>query len=258
MHERQIIINDHLINYYTLEPAGRSSATVLFLHGWRSDGAVWLPAMQRLADLNFSSCSIDLPGFGKSEAPKSPWRVSDYADAVRSLIERTGSRSVVLIGHSFGGRVAIQLAATSPDRVRKLILVDSAGIRTEPRGKILKRIAAKILKPIFSPGFMRPLRKKIYTLIGSEDYIATPALTETFLNIVNEDLRPNLPLIKTETLLIWGDRDAETPLETGELMQRLIPDSKLLVLPGAGHFSFLDQPEEFLNALTDFLAKKTP
>ncbi len=252
---RRIIINDHLINYYLLQSAEQPSGVILFLHGWRSEGAVWLPLMERLAGLGGGSYSIDLPGFGKSRAPTSPWHVSDYANVVQSFIEKLGLKSVTLVGHSFGGRVAIKLAATHPDAIGKLILVSSAGIRAEPRMKTLKFVAAKILKPFFAPTFMQPLRRKLYALIGAEDYILTPKLQQTFRNVASEDLIPFLPRIQADTLIIWGKKDRVTRLNFAQRMARAIPRSRLVILPGAGHFSFLDQPEEFFQAVTEFLKR---
>lgn len=255
---RQIVVNNQLINYYFSQPAEKPSGVVVFLHGWRSEGAVWLPLMERLADFGIASYGIDLPGFGRSQTPKSAWRISDYAHAVASLAAKLELKHVALVGHSFGGRVGIKLAALNPDWMEKLILADSAGIRDEPRMSALKFIVAKIFKPFFAPVFMQPLRRKIYSLIGAEDYVATTRLKETFLNIINEDLAPLLPNVACETLLVWGDEDKITPLASAELMQKNIPRSRLVVLRGAGHFAFLDKPDEFFEAVKNFIIPTAP
>ncbi len=277
MQEKQIVINNLLVNYYV---AGREDAAsaVVFLHGWRSEGRVWDGAVGGLLrsarndGKDYNIYALDLPGFGKSEAPKRAFTVGDYAEIVEEFIEkvvgkstpsqsppirplqaeRTGGETAV-VGHSFGGRVAIKLAATRPDLVHKLVLVDSAGIRVEPPAKLLKNTVAKILKPLFNFGFMQPLRAKLYRVMGAEDYVATPGLRQTFLNTVNEDLTVLLSKINIPTLLVWGERDKEVPLELGRKMSFPIPNSQFLILKNAGHFSFVDKSEEFVKYLVEFL-----
>lgn len=251
---RQIVVNDQLINYYFSQPAEKPSGVVIFLHGWRSEGAIWLPLMERLADFGIKSYAIDLPGFGKSPAPESAWRVSDYADAVAAFAAKVGLERVILIGHSFGGRVAIKFSAAHPVMIEKLILVSSAGIKDEPAMKTPKLIVAKMLKPFFAHAFMRPLRQKIYSLIGAEDYTATPQLRQIFLNAISEDLMPLLPRIQADTLIVWGEQDRITPLDFAHRMSDAIPKSRLAIIPGAGHFSFLDQPEKFSKIVKNFIA----
>lgn len=251
---RQIVVNDQLINYYFLQPAVLSSGVIVFLHGWRSEGAIWLPLMERLADFGIKSYAIDLPGFGKSPAPESAWRVSDYANAVESFIKKLGVGSITLVGHSFGGRVAIKFSAAHPVMIEKLILVSSAGIKNESVMKTWKFIVAKIFKPFFAPVFMQPLRRKIYSLTGAEDYTATPQLRQIFLNAISEDLMPLLPRINADTLIVWGRKDHITPLDYAHRMSGAISKSRLTIIPDAGHFSFLDQPEKFFEVLKDFVA----
>lgn len=252
MIEKQVVINNLLVNYYL---SGEGAAkTVVFLHGWRAEGRIWQPVTHSLANLNYQIYALDLPGFGKSQLPKKPFTVGDYASIVENFIRKMDIREqVILVGHSFGGRAAIKLAATRSNPINKLVLVDSAGIRVEPKFKTLKNSMAKILKPLFAARAMKPLKKKIYQVMGAEDYVATPELKETFLNVINEDLTPLLMQINVPTLILWGERDKEVPVELGQKMHGLIPRSKFMILPGAGHFSFLDKPREFIRVLTNFL-----
>ena len=89
--------------------------------------------------------------------------------------------------------------------------------------------------------------------MGAEDYVATPKLQQTFINIINEDLTDLLPKIVQPTLLIWGENDKDTPLSQARVMEQKIPNAKLAVFKGAGHFSFLDKREEFVKELINFL-----
>jgi len=132
-------------------------------------------------------------------------------------------------------------------------LVDSAGFSMPAGKRVLMRAAAKIAKPFFKPNLCKVCVKKSIAKIGAEDYLATPELQETFVNITGEDLSEDMKKIKAPTLIISGENDKVTPVEYGDLMKFLIPNSNFLVLNNAGHFSFLDKPEEFVDALAEFL-----
>jgi len=248
----QIIIKDCLVSYSS-QGQEKADYCLLFLHGWRSAKEIWQPVMSKLSIVNCQLLALDLPGFGSSPAPKQPWTVGDYAEVVKGFIEKLELKNVILVGHSFGGRVGIKLAAKYPDLINKLVLVDSAGFAMPSPRKSVLATAAKIAKPFFKPKFMQGLRKKIYKTMGAEDYVATPELQKTFINIVSEDLTEDIKRIKTPTLIIWGADDEETPVEFGKKMNSLILNSKFLLLPKAGHFSFLDQTEGFVKSITEFV-----
>lgn len=247
--KNQLVINDQLISYYQF---GSGQKSVIFLHGWRSSADAWFGVIEKLLSEDLSIFALDLPGFGASPAPKADWNLGDYADLVEGFIFKKEISNPILVGHSFGGRISIKLAANKLGLIRKLILVDSAGIRREFSGR---KAIAKLVKPLFKPVFMRGLRKKIYKQMGSEDYLATPELKETYLNIIGEDLTPLLDRIKADTLIIWGSDDKETPLSDAEMMKSRIEYSELKVLENAGHFSFIDQPEEFVETIKNFINK---
>jgi pimeloyl-ACP methyl ester carboxylesterase len=136
-----------------------------------------------------------------------------------------------------------------------LVLVDSAGfVEGEGKKKVIGRVA-RFFRPLFKPAFMKSTRKGIYRLLGAEDYVETPELTETFKLVVSEDLSSFLPRITCPTLIIWGSEDRDTPVSFGKKMNELITDSKLVILEGAGHYSFLDKHDEFVVAAKDFYEK---
>lgn len=245
----QIVLNGQLISYARFGNQ-QQNGCLIFLHGWRSQKEVWNSVTGKLSD--YQIYTIDLPGFGKSPAPKDAWMVVDYAKVVKEFIDKLGLKNVIIVGHSFGGRVGIKLASQYSSSISKLVLVDSAGFAMESGKKSAMNAAAKIAKPFFKPSFMQGLRKKVYKQIGAEDYVATPELQKTFVNVTSEDLSADLKNISCPTLIITGKKDNDTPLEFGQRMQSLIANSQLLVLPDAGHFSFLDQPEEFVKELRAF------
>jgi pimeloyl-ACP methyl ester carboxylesterase len=248
----QIIINNLLISY---NKVGNGEKALLFLHGWRSEASVWRGVVGGSGQwaVGRSVYAIDLPGFGGSEIPKQPMTVGDYADMVEQFINKLELKDIIIVGHSFGGRVGIKLAAKYPQTISKLVLVDAAGFAMDGKKKSLMNSAAKIAKPFFKPNFMQGLRKKIYQTIGAEDYVVTPQLQQTFINVTSEDLTSDMKNIKCPTLIITGAGDLDTPVEFGERMNSLILNSKFLILPNAGHFSFLDQPDKFVKYLNEFI-----
>ena len=253
MTNNQIVINNLLINYYSVLPDKKSSnKTLIFLHGWGVDSKLWFKVVPELTNKNYSLYFLDLPGFGQSQVPNTVYNVDDYKKIVYEFIKKLGLKNINLVGHSFGGRIAIKLAAENPDFLEKIILVDTAGIMIALKIKKILALITKVISPIFRPSFMQPLRKKLYLLIGSE-YLENEKLSEIFSKVVAENLTRLLTLIKKPTLIVWGRKDKVTPLYYGELMNKLIPKSKLVVFENAGHFSFLDQPEEFVKELIKFI-----
>ncbi|MBI2010932.1 MAG: alpha/beta hydrolase [Candidatus Colwellbacteria bacterium] len=252
LEEKQIVLNKLLINYYVLENP-KAETSFVFLHGWRSEAKVWLPIINSLVSEKIKIYALDLPGFGKSEMPPKTFTLADYAETIAQFIETLKLKNACLVGHSFGGRVAIKLAATRPDLIQKLFLANSAGIRRLSVKRGFSRAGAKIVKPIFKLPPLQPLREKIYRRIGAEDYLVAGKMKETFLKTINEDLTPFLPEIKQKTVIIWGDKDQETPFKDGELMAKEIPHAKLEIIKGAGHYSFIDKPDRFIQVLKEFL-----
>lgn len=255
MEKKRVVINDILTIYYCYNPK-KASKTLLFLHGWRSNSTLWFSVVNPLVEReDYAIYCVDLPGFGESHLPKKPWKIQDYVNHVLSFIRKLNLDKVTLVGHSFGGSIGIVIASEHPDLLDTLVLVDSAGLRKVTVKRQTKKIIAKILKPIFMLSLFAPIRTRIYVLMGAEDYIATPELKQTYLNIVNENLSDYLPKIKTKTLLLWGQNDKDTPLHDAREMEKTIRNNKLIIIPDAGHYSFLDNPKKFLSELTNFLER---
>jgi len=251
---KNIIINDQLINYSTNFTVN-SGVPIIFLHGWRVDSKIWqeIIGLMRNESIGNDIYAIDFPGFGGSPSPKTDFNLTDYCGIVEQFMLKLELKKAILIGHSFGGRVAIKLSATKPELAVQVILVDSAGLIIHQNKKKALNIAAKIVKPFFGAKVMQPLRKEIYRKIGADDYLATPELQKTYVNIINEDLSVYLPKMPGPTLIIWGSEDKDTPLEYARKMSQDIHKSKMVILDGAGHFCFQDQPAEFVKAIKEFI-----
>jgi len=229
---------------------------VLVLHGWGACIEAVFPIVTGLAPVA-TVYALDLPGFGSTEKPPSPWGVEDYQTFVAAFMNAVDVDRAAIVGHSNGGRIAIRMASTEPRRVSRLVLVDSAGIRPKRTLRYYRRVAlAKIGKYaarfLGAPG--ERLRAALIARAGSADYLAAGLMRPTLVRLVNADLRSLMPRIAVPTLLVWGSQDTDTPLPAAREMERLIPDAGLVVLEGAGHYSYLDQPSRFARIVSHFIA----
>jgi pimeloyl-ACP methyl ester carboxylesterase len=234
---------------------GGQGPHILVLHGWGGAIESFAPVLDDL-HRSFTVTAFDLPGFGKSSLPPATWGSADYADVTLKVMERLKLDRPSVIGHSFGGQVSIQLAATAPECVGKLVLVCSAGIRPRPAlATRLKRMAARLGKWLAAHGgpIGEKLRAEIYRRVRSQDYADAGPLRPTLVRVINEDLTPLLPRIKASTLLVWGAEDRDVPLPAAQVMAQLIPGAQLVVFENAGHFAYLDQFDRFRLLVARFL-----
>lgn len=232
---------------------------VVLLHGWGTSAESMGTVAKTLED-RFRVYALDLPGFGWTPPTAVPWGTWEYAAYVEAFMDRVGIPVASLIGHSFGGRIGLAMAARWPERVKNLILVASAGIRPA-RGpmyyvkvgatKLVKRIC---LLPIWGRLGERMVAE-LYRRVGSRDYRNAGPLRATLVKVVSEDLRSILSSIHVPTLIIWGDRDQEVPFSSMEIMARGIRDSRLEIFEGAGHFPFVDRPDRFGLLVREFLCQ---
>ena len=231
---------------------------LLLLHGWGASAELFAPLLPLLQQ-GRRVIVPDLPGFGATQPPGEPWGATEYAGWTAALLDRIGAAQCDVIGHSNGGRVAIALAVAHPQRVGRLVLTGSAGIR--PRHGLRHRLSVRTYKALrgtagsrFAPALLKAWAGARADRRGSDDYRnATGVMRQTLVRLVNQDLRALLPRISQPVLLIWGDADAETPLADGRLMERLIPDAGLVVFEGAGHYAYLEQAGRFAHIVNVFL-----
>ncbi len=239
---------------------GNGDKYAVILQGWGTRALIYDGIANSLAD-KYKVVLPDLPGFGDSTEPREPWGVDEYKDFVLKFLKELGISAATLIGHSFGGRIIIKMAANKDSgfNIEKIVLVDSAGI-VNPKSfktkvkilkyKMIKGIASFKVTQYFFGNALEGWKKQQ----GSDDYRnASPIMKSCLVKAVNENLRDLLPLIDRETLLIWGDKDTATPLSDAKTMEKLIPGAGLAVIPGGGHFSFLDAPALFDRIINAFL-----
>lgn len=213
----------------------------MFLHGWGGSASAFLFVAKRLA--GYKSIVVDFSEFGDSEEPKRPYTVRDYAEETIALLEEEGESRVTVVGHSFGGRVAMEIAVLRPDLVRSLVLVDSAGLK--PRRKPSYYFRVYLHKLLVRLGFKG--------LKGSKDYrVLSPVMRETFKNVVSYDQSGILCDITCPTAIFWGREDRVTPLYMAKKLKRGIKGSEIFLL-GGGHFAYVDDADKFVSVLRAFL-----
>lgn len=216
---------------------------IVFLHGWGGSSASFYQLALELS-ANYTVTLVDFYGFGQTPHPDKPLTLGDYVDGLIELISDYKMEDVVLVGHSFGGRVAVKAAAKYGWLFRKIVLVDAAGLKPRRGFSYYFKIYTYKLK--------RKLGLRAEG--GSADYrTLSPVMRETFKNVVNEDLFPYLRKVTMPVLLFWGAKDKDTPLYMAKRFQRGLSDAVLKIAEGAGHFSYLEEPSLFFSELSDFL-----
>jgi pimeloyl-ACP methyl ester carboxylesterase len=231
---------------------------VVLLHGWGAKiELVWGLAAQ-LAPLGYCVYALDLPGFGQSAEPPQAWTVYDYARFVIAYLDAQQLAQVHLFGHSFGGRLSLIIGAEYPTRVQKIVLADSAGIRTPPPllSQLRLRSYQMVRDTMYRVGarsLADNLRARYNRRYGSTDFQQVSGIMRsTFINVVNEDLLAYAARVSAPTLLFWGDQDQDTPLWQGQKLAKTIPDAGLVVYPGAGHYSYLERLAETVSTMHYF------
>ncbi len=235
------------VHHSVTGPANTDRLPVLLLHGWGASMALITPLGDRLARAGWQVHALDLPGFGDSDTPLTPWSVFDYANFMLRYLDAHNLPRVHLFGHSFGGRLGLILGAEHPARLGKMVLADSAGLRPQTplparlRLETYKRLRDG-LRAVGLRSLSDSLRSAYNARYGSADFQAAQGvMRDSFVQVVNADLLPYAARVAVPTLLLWGDQDQDTPLWQGQRLEQTIPDAGLVVYAGAGHYSYLDR-----------------
>ena len=231
----------HPVSY---EVAGEGGEPVVLVHGLSGSTRWWARNVSALAE-HYRVYLVNLPGFGAAR-----WRqrfvLSEAASWLLAWMEALGLEKVHLVGHSMGGYLSLKLATRRPGLVRKLVLVDPAGM---PSGRsMLGHLGPLLLAARYgSPNFLPVLARDAL-------YAGPLTLLRATRDLLAEDVSGDLAEVGMPTLLVWGERDPLIPPSVGDLMRAGIPGSRLLVIEGAGHNPMFDRPEAFNAALLAFLA----
>jgi len=248
------VVNDFNI-YYEKYGVGRN--TIIILPGWGDTRSTFYKMIEVLKEF-YTVYILDYPGFGNSDFPNRDLTIYDYANLIKDFIKIMGIDNPIIIGHSFGGRIGIILTGLYKLNIKKMILIDSAGIKRKKSLKTkLKQFIYKCLKKLGTilPKNIRTIYlDKLISIFGSTDFKNLEQnIRKTFIKVVNEDLTNYLKQINTSTLLIWGENDLDTPLDDGKLMNVKIEDSGLIIIPNAGHFPYLEYPYYINKIILEFL-----
>lgn len=225
--------------YY--ETYGSSKKSILILPGWGNTRETFSNIINLLKD-KYKIYIIDYPFFGNSPLPNKELTIYDYGELIYHFIKHNNINNPIIIAHSFGGRIASILS--NKIKINKLILIDVAGIKRFNLKVFIRTRVYKLLKKLT---YLLPkcvqvkVRDKLLKKFSSTDYLNIPnIMKKTFQNVVNEDLRKYYKSISTETLIIWGEKDLDTPLKDALYLNKVIKNSGLIVFNNSSHFSYLD------------------
>jgi len=234
----QKVIDGVLTNY---EVVGKGKKNLLILHGWKGQIAHWMPTATELKN-RYKVILLDLPGFGGSTKPNENWGVYEYAGFTAKFIQSIGIKKASVLGHSFGGRIAILLASRYPELIERLILVDAAGMEIKStREKIIKFLS------IFKMMFPESIKKKL----RSPDYVSAGEMRKIFLKVIRQPLRDELKNISCQTIIVWGEKDKILSLWEAEMLHEGIKKSILRIVWGATHWPHVEKFVDFLNILQE-------
>jgi pimeloyl-ACP methyl ester carboxylesterase len=218
---------------------GGKGRPIVFLHGWQQDKKSFTTLVPYLFR-DYHLYLLDLPGFGKSDPPPPDFNSWDYANSIKLWISDKKLGKVILVGHSFGGKIAAILAKENPDMVSRLILIANSGL---PENKAIYKFTDRL--PTY-------LKKPFARLTAGRDYKNAGKLLPIFKTVVKEDLTETFSRIKIPTLIIWGRNDQELPIKQAEIIQNLIEGSRLEIVD-TGHFPFLEEPEKIALSIHNFI-----
>lgn len=235
--------------------------TIIILHGWGLSGDKFAGLAQGLKNLGYQVFSPDLPGFGLTVMLQNHLELADYANFLDKYLREKKIKRPIVIGHSFGGKVALKFEQLYPNRLRALILSGTPGFTPVPKQKLMFFIAlAKLGKLFFVlpplTCFQNKVRRWYYYVVGAREfYRAQAPLQQVFKNVVQENLLPAMCAVKIPCLLVWGEGDTMIPVKIAKRMQQVISSATLTIIPSGDHGVPFKQPELFIKSCQDFLNK---
>lgn len=238
------------------EVLGAAPPTILALHGWRRTRRDLVGVLSS-DDQEMPAVVLDLPGFGASPPPPAPWGSAEYADLVARVLPAMAT-PVVVLAHSFGGRIAIRMASSHPESIAGLVLTGVPLLRPPPsrrRPALRFRLARSANRfGLVSDEAMERNRRRY----GSDDYRAAEGVMRGVLvRIVNEDYAGDLGSIGCPVTLVWGDNDDVAPVALAKQAVDLFPNARLELVPGAGHLTPSTTPDRLRAAVAELLAPRS-
>ena len=246
------------------EERGRGPNLLLFVHGYTACWRWWEVTLERLDPARYHCYALDLRGAGDSDKPASGYTIEQYAEDVFQFCRALRLRKLVLVGHSMGGLISMQLALSHPELLRGLVLVDPAPADPMELSPEQQQQVETVTTQLttnrdvalawYQLVFHRPLAQHHFeTLLEAGMSVSAAHARDSMRSILANTVGERLGGIKTPALLIGGDKDAIVPLETMLATQRRIPGCGLHVFHRVGHSPQLEVPERFTGVLTDFV-----
>ncbi len=236
---------------------GEGEHLFLWAHGWGQSHDAFMPLAQSF-ERRGVNCLIDFPGFGKSDMPYGDWGVGDYASSMGRFLETYfPDKKCIWIGHSFGCRVGVKLAAHSPEKFKAMCLIAGAGLPA--KRSILRRlnntVRVRMFKMLKYLTWSEAQRDKLRSYFGSADYKNAGPMRGTFLKVISEDLSGDARRVQCPVQLIYGENDTETPPDMGRRYNGLITYSALDILPHMDHYTLLGSGRhQTLKILNEFVS----
>jgi pimeloyl-ACP methyl ester carboxylesterase len=224
-----------------------SGTPLVLIHGYGVSGRVWQPTLRYLAQQH-QVFVVDLPGHGYSTYVN-PWRLRAIAPLLAAWLRQLHLPPVALLGQSTGGSIAIHLAASAPELVRRLILVSSTGV---PLQAGLLRLTIRSVYSFFQPGNGTYPPALIRDILIPRPRLFWQAARE----VACSDFRAELTSITMPTLIIWGKHDALIPISIGYALEAALPHARFVILPNCGHRPMLAEPEAFSKIVLEFLEEE--
>ena len=249
--------NNNFSFYY--EKYGDNPKTILILPGWGYTRETFRGIIQQFQK-DYTIYIVDYPYFGNSPIPNKELTIYDYAETFYNFISELGIINPIIMAHSFGGRITSLLIGKYNLKIDKIILIDVAGIKRRKKIKVfLKEKIYKILKRIIKilpKNKQIIIQKKLFEKFASEDYMNLPIIMKkTFQNIIKVNLKKYYKKISSETLIIWGEKDIDTPLKDAKLLNKIIKNSGLIIFKNTTHYSYLYNQKLTIKILNSFLKK---
>lgn len=243
---------------------------VLLLHGYVMSSWAWRMNIEALA-ASHRVIAMCHKGFGFSEKPRSDYRLESLAECVFEVLDTLKVQRCMVVGHSMGGAIAMRMAIERPERIDRLALVCSAGIRWQlPR--VLTSLPMPLLVTLSRALFSRPLMKRILRTVGYWKPVVDEVYMDTYMRALQSPgfayaamktaeefsgslsrLHEEISTIQQRSLLIWGRHDRILPVRVGEILHQMLPESKLVVMEDVGHCPNEENAEEFNQLVLDFM-----
>ena len=235
-----------------------SKGSIIILHGWKLSGARYNQCVSILKKDGYNVFAPDLPGFGKEPLVSKSMNLNDYVLFLKRFIKDRKMHKPILIGHSFGGRVAVKYAYSHPEEVSKLILTGVPIIRRKNFRQNLASVLAKagnFIRLFLPESIFDSLRRALYRLAGSFDYYKAGSLDKIFINVISEDLTAYIKKIKIPTFLLWGKDDRLVPETNLKEIKKYMPQAVCVIFPGGGHGLPYDNPREFSKKVLELIKR---